>query len=161
MSNKLQNRGFTLIELLTVMFIIGILGSVAVPQYMRSVRRAEMTEGLTHGKTILDAAARYSAVNGDKPATFSQLDISFIGANFDGNEFDDGSFIYRLPAGKNYISASSTKGGYELRFQYPTVKDNRVEAAIVCCPKNNWICKNSFASEATIPDVTESAECRQ
>ena len=89
-----MKKGFTLVELLVVVLIIGILSSVAVPRYTRSVRRAELIEGLTNGKTIYDAAIRHKSVNSEYP-TFDQIDVGFIGAeNIDGYVFDDVKFTY-------------------------------------------------------------------
>ncbi len=140
-----MNKGFTLIELLVVILIIGTLAGIAMPQYNRSVRRAEMAEGLTHGKTIYDSAVRYKGENYAAPTSFDQLDIAFIDANATGNTFEDVNFTYKLES--NYIQVTNNKGGdYELRFLYPTINNNGVYAPIACCPGSSslgqWICDN-------------------
>lgn len=38
---KANERGFTLIELMIVMTIIGLLAAIAIPNYLRSVRKAK------------------------------------------------------------------------------------------------------------------------
>ena len=148
-----NKQGFTLIELLTVVLIIGILSAIAVPQYTKSSRRAEMTEGLMQGKAIYDSAVRYMGVHSDKPTSFVGLDISFVNnENVSGNKFYDGNFTYELPANQNgnYIKAISNKkvqgSSYELRFFLPLETDNGVFAPVLCCPDTNWMCKNTAVS---------------
>lgn len=143
-----QTRGFTLIELLAVVLIIGILTSVAVPQYTRSVRRAELVEGLTHGKTIYDAVLRYKSVNGELPVLFNQIDIGFIGAaGENSNAFNDGTFTYVLE-GNTGVRAINNKGNYALLFQYPIVMANAVRTPIYCAPAANWVCRNAAGAGA-------------
>ncbi len=138
-----MKKGFTLLELLVVILMIGILAAIAVPQYSRSVRRAEMVEGLAHGKTIYDAALRYKSVNGEAPTDFNQLDIGFAGVNITGATFVDGNFTYTLSS--NYTGVKSKLGGYDLYMFFPTVSSTGVSAPIQCCPSNDlgtWLCKN-------------------
>lgn len=140
-----RRRGFTLLELLVVVMILGILTAVAVPQYGRSVRRAEMVEGMSHGKSIFDSALRYKAANGDAPTNFNQLDVGFMGTNITGNEFNDGNFSYIL--GTDRVTVKSNISGYTLQMQFPIISSTGVQVNIYCCATNadkdgKWLCAN-------------------
>lgn len=68
-----NERGFTLFELLIAMFIIVILISVALPQYLGSVRSAKETvlrENLYQMRKIID---QYSADKGKMPQSLDDL----------------------------------------------------------------------------------------
>ncbi len=73
------SAGFTLIELLVVVLIIGILSSVALPQYQKSVDRAKGAEALTAGKALADAENIYYLEAGkydDAPFTGGSSSLS-------------------------------------------------------------------------------------
>lgn len=60
-------RGFTLIELLVVVLIIGILSSIALPQYQKAVAKSQATQALITLKSVAQAYTAYSMANGNGP----------------------------------------------------------------------------------------------
>ncbi len=76
---KYTRRGFTLIELLVVVLIIGILASIAIPQYFKVVEKARVAEAMSLISSIKSAQERYLARGGVYTADFTKLDIMYAG----------------------------------------------------------------------------------
>ena len=69
----MSKRGFTLIELLVVMTIIGVLLTIAVPRYFRTVERSKETV-LKHDLSVMrDSIDKYYGDLGQYPETLAVL----------------------------------------------------------------------------------------
>lgn len=78
-----ESAGFTLIELLVVVLIIGILASIAIPQYFKVVERARVSEAHAFASSVKQSQERYLARNGiyaTANSDLANLDIVFGGA---------------------------------------------------------------------------------
>lgn len=69
-SMKTMQKGFTLIELMIVIAIIGILASVAIPQYQNYIARSEVQSSLGDVRgpimAVEDYVARYGSIGTNK-----------------------------------------------------------------------------------------------
>ena len=140
---KINKSGFTLTELLTVVLIIGILTSIALPQYRRSVARADAMEALVNLRTLFDSAKRYKAANSEAPLKLQGLDISFFDASSDtADTFDLGKFQYHFD--NDMITACRLNGNYCFNFYYNhgTYGRDTLTCSFTQGGKYDWLCDN-------------------
>ena len=76
-----KRTGFTLIELLVVVLIMGILASVAMPQYFKSVEKSRSSEAASVLSGISASQERYYMQKGSYLGTLSSLPNLDIGVN--------------------------------------------------------------------------------
>ncbi len=74
-----MKKGFTLIELLVVVLIIGILSSVALPQYTKAVEKSRATEAQTLMGNLATAEQIYQMSTGNFTGDLSVLDLQLPG----------------------------------------------------------------------------------
>ena len=67
-----KNTGFTLIELLVVVLIIGILASVALPQYQAAVAKSRLSALIPNVRALKDGLEMYYLANGAYPPDSSE-----------------------------------------------------------------------------------------
>ena len=81
MNNKLNKGGFTLIELLVVVLIIGILSSIALPQYTKAVEKARAAEAMAWLNNFVTAQSVFYMARGEFSKTLDELDIGMPDTN--------------------------------------------------------------------------------
>ena len=98
-----SKKGFTLIELLVVVLIIGILSSVALPQYKKAVLKSRTSQAWVTLKNLSVAARVYCLENPSGTAQMDNLaidvqntkDFSFRGQKFCSSDEEIFSADYR------------------------------------------------------------------
>ena len=113
-------KGFTLIELLTVVVIVGILTTIALPQYRKSVEKSRAAEAMQIGRTIVAAQNRsLDAFPNDNVGTRGALDVILSGGTWNpdtrsSNVYKTAQFTYTLS--NSGVTAVRTNSEYTLTF---------------------------------------------
>ncbi|MEZ9057653.1 type IV pilin protein [Vibrio pelagius] len=105
MNKKKQTKqqGFTLIELMIVVAVIGVLATIAVPQYQSYVKKSEAASGLATLRALVTNIDNYHAENGSFPT-----DVGDVGGAADMNKL--GTITLTAASGATDSQAKFTFG---------------------------------------------------
>lgn len=118
-------KGFTLLEMLVVVLIIGILASVAMPQYQRAVERSRAVEAITISRAIIAAQNRSLDAFPNLPVdNRAALDVTFSDGTWNPQEeeaqnqkqYETAQFLYTLDDGGVTAERKEGRYDYELHF---------------------------------------------
>jgi len=153
--------GFTLIELLTVVVILGILTSIALPQYRKAIQRAEASNALINLKTIFDSAKRFQSTSSQWPTSFTGLDVDLLDISDNGTV---GEFQYGFSNDNNgtvsacrIIEGDATDTYCLFAYYRMTVTANHrstIQRDVYACqygaPKYQALCESMCSDAITI-----------
>lgn len=119
-----KNKGFTLIEMLVVVLIIGILASVALPQYKYVVAKAKFTQLLTATKAIKDAQTRYMLAHNERSLDLSALDIDIEGGTYGPGSYSNANMKDKITFdwGSCHITYNSARDVISCKIDKPYIE---------------------------------------
>ena len=122
-------RGFTLIELLVVVLIIGILASVALPQYTQAVNKSRFANLRSTANALVKASEIYFTANGTWATDFDSLAVDlpagFTSSQVDGNTCGSNNEMYCCIIHSSGFTPAVVCGRSDLSFSFHhmTVED--------------------------------------
>ena len=121
-----EEEGFTLVELIVVVMMIGILSSIAIPQFMTAADKAKQKEATGIVAALVKAATAYQTEYGGLPADALALSeyakfqkCDHPTAIADGGRVCKGRAPVQLD--DTDVTFVTSSGHYNVSFQRPTV----------------------------------------
>ncbi|WP_424244781.1 prepilin-type N-terminal cleavage/methylation domain-containing protein [Elusimicrobium posterum] len=163
-----MKKGFTLIELLVVVLIIGILASIALPQYTKAVEKSRTSEAVLMLKNITDAANRFYLANGSylnsdgTAISLDDLDLEFPN-HLTTSSFSTKNFIYNLRQySKNNFGVSAQKGNMSTDSNAYSIVYDSANGALTSrgCwdgSKTGKICKGLMAGANCVTGLSDTS----
>jgi prepilin-type N-terminal cleavage/methylation domain-containing protein len=109
------SKGFTLIELLVVIAVIGVLASIAIPQFCSYRARGVDTQMKSDIKNAVIAMESYYATLFTYPSTVAQI------SNYGYHQTDGVNLIINITSLTQFTVTASKPGGTQASFTYNSV----------------------------------------
>ena len=126
-----DEEGFTLVELIVVVMMIGILSSIAIPQFMTAADKAKQKEATGIVAALVKAATAFQTEYGDLPTDAGDIEeyARFQRCNqanmaTEGGKVCKGTSPVAVPG--TATSFYSTSGNYLIEFQTADVNSDTV-----------------------------------
>ena len=156
--NTIQG-GFTLIELMIVVAIIGVLASIAVPQYQNYVGRAQAAEAFTATAGLRTDIGLYFSENGNFVGyqTVNNTDSYIVetAGDIDGQYISGVTLNGQASGGFTVAFDNGVHSGSSMVIQ-PLIDDAAATASTSGGQITGWRCSSSNIGDTFLPSA-----CRQ
>ena len=143
-SRRQQANGFTLVEAMITVVIVGILSSIALPNYFKQVQRTKQNEAASTLAQFQTTVASYFDEFNLTPASWADLNnVAVIMTNSGPASVGDGALTTQITLPGNEYSVSRTnvaKNYYE--FTASSTNNNASEYNVIAC-----VCLSTGASD--------------
>ena len=126
-----DEEGFTLVELIVVVMMIGILSSIAIPQFMTAADKAKQKEATGIVAALVKAATAFQTEYGDLPTDAGDIEeyarfqrCNQTNMETEGGKVCKGTDPVEVPG--TATSFYSTSGNYLIEFQTAEVNSDTV-----------------------------------
>ena len=152
----LKQAGFTLIELMIVVAIIGVLASIAIPQYQNYTARAQASEALSITAGVRTDIAEQYSLKGEMPV---QADL--------GLTDDDGNF--EAMSGRYVASVDYADSAISVKFNGDSALGSTMKIAPIADadadgdanPGNGWTCAWDGSGNPDADDSWLPSGCKE
>ena len=147
-----RSAGFTLMEILVAVSLVGILSSVALPNYLRQVNRTRQNEAASTISQIQTTIASYADEFGVLPTSWAELNDTSAVMTDDGPATQDNFQAITLAGGYYDVAISNTDNLFTITA---TSDDNPNLNIIACVNLTNGasgINQGTKAAEASAPN---------
>ena len=110
MQKRITLNGFTLVELLTTVAIIGILSSIAIPNYFSQLCRTKAGEAEATISSLMSIISAYSDETGTLPESWESLDSITAIMTSTGTAKGDFNYEIILPIENYTVSITEPQG---------------------------------------------------
>lgn len=108
-----EHDGFTLIEIMIVVIIIGILASLAMPRYQKTVERSRISEALSILGSIRTAQYRYASEHNRFTNSLDNLDMNVTSGKYFSFGAANSSTPFDVGSGSNGMLANATRNSLQ------------------------------------------------